>query len=59
VVRNTNVARATNGRDVQAALSVTVILLLQTDAGTAESVAAAVSRIPGIVGTAVTTVPTT
>ena len=35
----------------------TVILLLQADAGTAESVAAAVSQIPGVVHTAVTSGP--
>jgi hypothetical protein len=34
-----------------------VILLLQADVGTAEAVAAAVSAIPGVVGTAVTSGP--
>jgi hypothetical protein len=34
-----------------------VILLLQADVGAAESVAAAVSAIPGVVGTAVTSGP--
>jgi hypothetical protein len=34
-----------------------VILLLQADAGAAEAVAAAVSAIPGVVGTAVTAGP--
>ena len=34
-----------------------MILLLQADVGAAESVAAAVSAIPGVVGTAVTSGP--
>jgi hypothetical protein len=34
-----------------------VILLLQADVGAAEAVAAAVSAIPGVVGTAVTSGP--